>query len=120
MLERKKTNWSDFLKIFCQFQVKFEKPVTPSVISEELSDASVFGSAEAKVYGGNDQLKITTKYKVDEEGEGVDKEVNQKLFGALKKYLPADLTYDKFANLYEGKKIGIFFAYKKSQTRFDF
>jgi SecD/SecF fusion protein len=96
------------------YQVRFNKAVSAPEVTADL--AAVFGSAEAKVYGGNDQLKITTKYKVDEEGEGVDKEVNQKLFGALKKYLPADLTYDKFANLYEGKKIGILSSAKVTGT----
>ena len=87
------------------YQVRFDKPVSAPDVAADL--VAVFGSAEAKIYGGNDQLKITTKYKVDEEGEGVDKEVNQKLYESLKKYLPSDLTYDKFANIYEGKKIGI-------------
>ena len=96
------------------YQVRFDKAVSAPDVAADL--VAVFGSAEAKVYGGNDQLKITTKYKVDEEGEGVDKEVNQKLFGALKKYLPADLTYEKFADLYEGKKIGILSSAKVTGT----
>ncbi len=96
------------------YQVRFDKPVSAPDVTADL--VAVFGSAEAKVYGGNDQLKITTKYKVDEEGEGVDKEVNQKLYEGLKKYLPADLTYDKFANLYEGKKVGILSSAKVTGT----
>ncbi|TXI68664.1 MAG: protein translocase subunit SecDF [Flavobacterium sp.] len=96
------------------YQVRFDKAVSAPEVTADL--VAVFGSAEAKVYGGNDQLKITTKYKVDEEGEGVDKEVNQKLYEGLKKYLPADLTYDKFANLYEGKKIGILSSAKVTGT----
>ena len=96
------------------YQVRFDKAVSAPDVAADL--VAVFGSAEAKVYGGNDQLKITTKYKVDEEGEGVDKEVNQKLFEALKKYLPANLTYEKFADLYEGKKIGILSSAKVTGT----
>jgi SecD/SecF fusion protein len=39
------------------FQVRFEKPVAPDVVREEL--AAVFGgSAEAKVFGSDNQLKI--------------------------------------------------------------
>ncbi|MBP7397803.1 MAG: protein translocase subunit SecDF, partial [Flavobacterium sp.] len=96
------------------YQVRFDKAVSAPEVTADL--VAVFGSAEAKVYGGNDQLKITTKYKVDEEGEGIDKEVNQKLYEGLKKYLPADLTYDKFANLYEGKKVGILSSAKVTGT----
>jgi len=87
------------------FQIKFEKPVEPSVVSEELS--AVFGSAEAKVFGTSDQLKITTKYKIKDAGVGVDKEVNEKLFSVLKKYYGANMTYDNFINIYDGKKVGV-------------
>ena len=88
------------------FQVKFEKPVESTKVAEELSAA--FGTTvEAKVFGSDDQLKLTTKYKIKEEGVEVDKEVNEKLFNGLKKYYSANLTYDKFINLYEGKTVGI-------------
>ena len=87
------------------FQIKFEKPVEPSVVSEELS--AVFGSAEAKVFGTSDQLKITTKYKIKDAGVGVDKEVNEKLYNTLKKYYGANMTYDNFTNIYDGKKVGV-------------
>ena len=96
------------------FQVRFDKPVSAPDVASDL--AVVFGSAEAKVFGNDSQLKITTKYKVDEEGEGVDKEVNLKLYEGLKKYLPADLTYDKFITSYDGKKYGVMQASKVSGT----
>ncbi len=96
------------------YQVRFDKAVSAPEVTADL--VAVFGSAEAKIYGGNNQLKITTKYKIEDEGEGVDKEVNQKLYEGLKKYLPADLTYEKFANLYEGKEIGILSSAKVTGT----
>ena len=87
------------------FQVKFEKPVDATVISEELSTA--FGTpVEAKVLGDDDQLKITTKYKIKEDGIAVDKEVNEKLYNALSKYYP-NTSYDKFINTFDGKKVGV-------------
>ncbi|MGG7034325.1 MAG: protein translocase subunit SecDF [Flavobacterium sp.] len=92
------------------FQVKFEQPVDAAVISHELSEA--FGTpVEAKVFGSGNQLKITTKYKIQEEGIAVDKEVNQELYDALKKYYP-NSTYDKFINTYDGKKVGVLQASK--------
>ena len=88
------------------FQVKFEKPVEPTKVSEELSKA--FGTTvEAKVFGDADQLKITTKYKIKEEGVEVDKEVNEKLYTALQKYFNAGTDYNKFTNSYDGKKFGV-------------
>ncbi|KUJ61872.1 preprotein translocase subunit SecD [Flavobacteriaceae bacterium CRH] len=92
------------------FQVKFEKPVDATVVSDELSAA--FGTpVEAKILGDDDQLKITTKYKIQEDGVAVDAEVNQKLYDALKKYYP-NTSYDKFTNTYDGKTVGVLQASK--------
>ncbi len=94
------------------FQVKFEKSVESSQISDELT--TTFGTpVEAKIFGNDTQLKITTKYKIKEEGVGVDKEVNQKLYAGLKKYYN-NLSYDKFINLYEGKTLGVLQSSKVS------
>lgn len=88
------------------FQVKFEKPVDATQVSEELSAA--FGVAvEAKVFGDNDQLKVTTKYKIKEEGVDVDEEVNKLLYNTLKKYFSGNLSYENFVNTYDGKTTGI-------------
>ncbi|HPW98440.1 MAG TPA: protein translocase subunit SecDF [Flavobacterium sp.] len=93
------------------FQVKFEKPVEATQISDELS--AEFGTAvEAKVFGDDDQLRLTTKYKIKEDGVQVDQEVNQKLYNVLKKYFNADVTYEKFINTYDGKKVGVLQASK--------
>lgn len=94
------------------FQVRFDKEVSTEVVKEELSE--VFGEhVEAKVFGtGKNQLKITTKYKVEEHGTEVDAEVNQKMFDGLKKHYSADMTYDKFVNAYDGKELGIVQASK--------
>lgn len=92
------------------FQVKFEKPIVASEISDELS--KIYGvPAEAKVFGGNDQLRITTKYKIEAEGVAVDEEVNKMLYQGLSKHFPG-MTYDKFITLYEGKTIGMLSASK--------
>lgn len=97
------------------FQVRFEKSVSAEEVREEL--VKVFdGSAEAKVFGNDNQLKITTKYKVDEAGNEADQAVNQILFDNLKKHCGADMTYDKFVNSYDGKKFGILQASKVGPT----
>lgn len=96
------------------FQVKFDKPVESSAIAAQLSTPEVFNSAEAKVFGTPDQLKITTKYKIKEEGVSIDAEVNQKLYNALKGNFSKDLTYEQFINAYEGKEIGVLQASKIS------
>ncbi len=88
------------------FQVRFEKSVPAEEVREEL--LKVFdGSAEAKIFGSDNQLKITTKYRVDESGTEVDAAVNRILYDNLKKHFGPDMTYEKFVNIYEGKKLGI-------------
>jgi SecD/SecF fusion protein len=97
------------------FQVKFEKPVSTELVKKELFVA--FGeTVEAKVFGKDDQLKITTKYKVDEPGVEVDEMVNRKLYDALKVHFSPSMDYKKFVNSYDGKKTGILQASKVGPT----
>ncbi|HSN47361.1 MAG TPA: protein translocase subunit SecF, partial [Flavobacterium sp.] len=97
------------------FQIRFEKPVEVESVKAEL--VKVFdGSAEVKVFGKDNQLKITTKYKVQETGSQADEEVNKLLYDNLKKHYSAGLTYDKFVNAYDGKKLGILQASKVGPT----
>ena len=96
------------------FQIRFEKPIEAEVVKGELT--KVFGSAEAKVFGNDNQLKVTTKYKVKEHGIQADEEVNKLLFETLKHHYASDLTYDKFINAYDGKKVGILQASKVGPT----
>ena len=97
------------------FQIRFEKPVEVEGIKAEL--VKVFdGSAEVKIIGNNNQLKITTKYKVEEHGSEADEEVNKLLYDNLKKHYAAGLTYDRFVNAYDGKQLGILQASKVGPT----
>lgn len=97
------------------FQVRFEKPVSAEEVKQEL--VKVFdGSAEAKIFGKDNQLKITTKFKVTDSGTEADKVVNQILYDNLKKHFDATMTYDKFVNSYDGKKLGILQASKVGPT----
>ena len=47
---------------------------------------AMFGSSEVKTIGSANQLKISTKYKVDENSAEVDEEIQNKLFDALQSY----------------------------------
>lgn len=97
------------------FQVRFDKEVSTDEVKEDLN--AVFGGGvEAKVFGNNNQLKITTKYKVADNSNEADKEVNTLLFGGLKKHYPADMTYEKFVTIYDGKTAGILQASKVGPT----
>jgi len=96
------------------YTVRFEQPVNPTEIGAVLSNE--FGSAEAKTFGEDNQLKITTKYKVDVEGIAVDEEIQNKLFTALQSYLPDGMIYDNFVNGSSQKEIGIMSSIKVGPT----
>jgi SecD/SecF fusion protein len=96
------------------YTVRFDKPVDATKVEDNLIE--VFGSAEAKTYGSDDQLKITTKYKIDEEGAEIDDEVSQKLYQAVQPYLPQNTSYDDFRRVESGKTIGMLSSIKVGPT----
>ena len=96
------------------YTVRFDKDVEPTVIQEDL--VATFESAEAKTYGSDNQLKITTKYKVDETSAEIDNEVEAMLFEALKPNLPAAMTLEQFKADDENKVTGRMEYYKVSPT----
>jgi|TARA_B110000003_G_scaffold16395_1_gene16258 SecD/SecF fusion protein len=96
------------------YTVRFENAINPSEIQADL--ITEYGSAEVKTYGEANQLKITTKYKVDVEGTEVDNEIQEKLFKALKNNLPKSMTYQTFVNGSEDKQVGIMSSIKVGPT----
>ena len=96
------------------YTVRFEQAVNPSNAQAQL--ASLLGSAEAKTFGEDNQLKITTNYKVDVEGIEVDNEIQEALYGGLSPYLPQDLSYDDFVNGAKDKQVGIMSSIKVGPT----
>ncbi len=82
------------------YVVRFDQTVNASEVSESLKE--VFGTApEVKTYGSDSQLKITTVYKIEEEGNNVDEEVQTALFTGLKGYLSEGVTYNSFKPGYQ-------------------
>ncbi|MFC5046796.1 protein translocase subunit SecDF [Aquimarina hainanensis] len=96
------------------YTVRFAKDVVPTEVEKDL--IAVFESAQAKTLGADNQLKITTKYKVNETGEEVDSEISNKLFSALKPYLTEGLSYEEFSNGDEDKQVGIMSSMKVGPT----
>ena len=96
------------------YTVRFENPVNPTEISSVLN--TEFGSAEVKTFGEENQLKITTKYKVDVEGVAVDEEIHEKLYTSLQPYLPDGISYEGFVKGSSEKTIGIMSSIKVGPT----
>jgi SecD/SecF fusion protein len=90
------------------YTVRFENAVSAPEVARDLK--GVFGSLpEVKTYGSSNQLKITTKYKIDDSEISVDDEVQHLLFDGVKSYLPDGTTYEQFKIGGEGNehKIGV-------------
>ncbi|MBU3822666.1 protein translocase subunit SecDF [Flavobacteriaceae bacterium XHP0103] len=95
------------------YQVRFSQDVSPTEITSVLSNA--FGSADAKTYGSANQLKITTKYKVDDTSAEVDEEIRTELYNALQPYLNG-MSYEDFISDSETKTVGLMQYFKVSPT----
>ena len=70
---------------------------------------TVFGNApEVKTYGGNNQVRITTDYRIEEDGENIDSQIEGLLYKGLKPYLKENVTEDKFLSDYQlsSQKVG--------------
>jgi len=96
------------------YTVRFDRDVNSTQVQNDLT--AVFGSAEAKTYGGDNQLKITTKYKVDDSETGVDEEIESMLFEGLKSNLPSGMTLEQFKEDNNEKVAGRMEYYKVSPT----
>ena len=82
------------------YVVRFDTPVT----AEEVRAATIdeFGeSAEVKQFGGASQMRITTKYKVDDQTQETDKEIEGMLYNALGKFFATPMTLDQFTSTLE-------------------
>ncbi|MDG1811379.1 MAG: protein translocase subunit SecDF [Polaribacter sp.] len=76
------------------YVVRFDQPMNSTEVAEDLK--AVFGSApEVKTYGSSNQLKITTVFKIDDEGVTADEDVQNALFTGLKAHL-GNTTYENF------------------------
>ncbi|UYW00384.1 protein translocase subunit SecDF [Flavobacterium agricola] len=97
------------------FQVRFDEPVNSTEIAEKLiADFGV--NVEVKQFGGPEQMRIITKYKVDDESSTVDQEVNHILYDGLKGFYKEPISYDEFIKPVEGSLLGVVQASKVSAT----
>ena len=94
------------------YTVRFEQDMNTEEVKSAVND--VFNSAEVKTIGSANQLKISTKYKVNENSAEVDAEVQEKLYGALVPFLPDGTTYKQFIDA--ENNIGKMYSGKVSPT----
>ena len=89
------------------YVVRFDKDIQVESIANAL--APQFGTApEVKTYGGNNQVRITTDFKIAEEGEAIDSEIEGLLYKGLKPFLGENVTEDRYQSAYQlsSQKVG--------------
>jgi SecD/SecF fusion protein len=90
------------------YTVKFDQDVKVADIQKSLT--AEFGvTPEVKTFGSNNQVRITTKYKIDELSESVDNEVEEALFrGLTNGGFLTNVAYEDFVTNYRtsSQKVG--------------
>jgi SecD/SecF fusion protein len=89
------------------YVVKFEEPVQTDEIASLLSNS--FGEApEVKTYGSTNQVKIVTKFMIDNTEEDADNIAEQRLYEGLLPMLGDDVSLDEFLSDYRqsSRKVG--------------
>lgn len=94
------------------YQIRFAEDVNPEEVKDAVLD--VFGSAEVKTIGSPNQLKISTKYMVNENSAEADEEVQSTLFESLKPFLPDGYSYTNFIDA--KNNVGKMYSSKVSPT----
>lgn len=82
------------------FVVRFDQPVSAEDV-REATMAEFGGSVEVKQFGGESQMKITTKYMIEDESTEMDAQVEQMLYDALHPFFAEDITFDEFKSTLE-------------------
>ncbi|MET0635042.1 MAG: protein translocase subunit SecDF [Chitinophagaceae bacterium] len=80
------------------YTVRFDKSVAKDIenMREELKGVFDGENAQIKTVGDAATLDITTAYLIEDTKPQTDKVVSQKMYGGLKKYLPANMTFEAF------------------------
>ena len=87
------------------YVVRFDQPVNAVDVRSALDQQ--FGEApEVKTYGPSTQLKITTKYKFNEDGETVNNEIASLLYAGTKGFFANGISEDEFRST-ETNPLGI-------------
>ncbi|WP_299108267.1 protein translocase subunit SecDF [uncultured Tenacibaculum sp.] len=97
------------------YVVRFDKPMKANEVAANLKASFGNNAPEVKTFGSDNQLKITTAFKIDEEGKQVDNEVQTALYNGLKQYL-GDTSYENFKPGFEKAGNGIMSYMKVEPT----
>ena len=79
------------------YVVRFDQPVTPEQVRAATFEA--YGeAAEVKQFGGASQMRVTTKYMINDKSTETDKKIEAMLYDALKDFFATPLTLEQFTS----------------------
>jgi SecD/SecF fusion protein len=82
------------------FIVRFEQPVSAVEVSDLLKGSFEESSLSVITIGKENQLRITTNYKINENDRNVDAEIEGKVYNGVKSLLNEGVSQDMFLNRY--------------------
>ncbi|MBN2611380.1 MAG: protein translocase subunit SecDF [Bacteroidales bacterium] len=87
--------------------IKFEQSVKPAEISGLLEN-TLQERPKVITFGSDDQIRITTRYRIEDDSETVEDEIQQTIYTALRPVLGDDVTFDQFNDTYwrSSQKVG--------------
>ena len=90
------------------YVVAFEKPVKTEDVKKLLKDAFEGDMPQVITIGTENQVRISTKYKIQENGTNIDNEIEAKLYTSLKPMLNSNVTEAQFIkeNIKSSSKVG--------------
>ena len=89
------------------YVVRFDEPVKTQDVRDLLADDFEGTSVQVITIGSDNQVRISTKYKIDDNSETIDDEIEAILYNGLKPMLK-DATLDEFIdnNIQSSQKVG--------------
>ncbi len=98
------------------YVVQFDQNIKVEQVRNTLSKVNVEGweTPEVKTYGTNGQVKVTTKYMIDNDGAEVDSLIQTILYSGLKDLYTIPITIDQFSS--EDESIGVLSSQKVGAT----
>jgi len=90
------------------YVVNFEHPVKTEAIRSLLEKAFEGDLPQVITIGNDNQVRISTKYKINEHGDNIDNEIESKLYNNLKPLLNKSVTEAQFVkeNIKSSSKVG--------------
>ncbi|MDR1729838.1 MAG: protein translocase subunit SecDF [Prevotellaceae bacterium] len=80
--------------------VRFEEPVKTDQIREMLSSSFDGESVDVVTIGSNNQVRISTNFKIADNSEAVDAEITDRLYNGLKSIMHSGVTEEMFVSGY--------------------